>query len=110
MKGEKKDDKCIIWSLGCILYELVFRTPPFNIDKIEDKDKNIIYNLNQYKEVMDKISDLFDKDLCFILKKLLCVKEERLNMKQLICEGIFKKKIIEINLFSDIVKENLQSK
>ena len=49
-----------------------------------------------------------EKELSFILQKLICEKTKRLTIKELIFEEIFKKKIFELNLFSEIVKDNAQ--
>jgi len=87
IKKEKNDEKSIIWSIGCILYELVFKKPTFfdnNIEDIKDKILKINYNL----------PDECEKEISFILQKLICKKMKRLTIKELISEEIFKKKNI----------------
>ena len=99
IKKEKNDEKSIIWSIGCILYELAFKKPTFfdnNIEDIKDKILNINYNL----------PDECEQEISFILQKLICKKMKRLTIKELISEKIFKKKIFEVNLFSEIIKNN----
>ena len=101
IKGEKIDEKSIIWSLGCILYELVFKKHVF-WDIKDENIKNNILNINY------NLPEDCEKELSFILQKLICEKKKRLTIKELIFEEIFKKKIFELNLFSEIVKDNAQ--
>ena len=51
-----------------------------------------------------------EKEFNLIISKLLCVKKNRLSITDLISEGNFKYKIIELNLFNEILKTNLQGK
>ena len=101
IKGEKIDEKSIIWSLGCILYELVFKKHVF-WDIKDENIKNNILNINY------NLPEDCEKELSFILQKLICEKKKRLTIKELFFEEVFKKKIIEVNLFSEIVKDNTQ--
>ena len=99
IKEEANDEKSIIWSMGCILYELAFKKPAFwgkDTEKIKDNILKINYNLPNECE----------KELFIILQTLICEKTKRLTIKELIFEEAFKKKIIEVNLFSEIVKDN----
>ena len=101
IKGEKTDEKSIIWTLGCILYELSFGKQAFwdiKNKNIKKKILNINYNLPEDCE----------KELSFILQKLICENNKRLTIKELTFEEIFKKIIFELNLFSEIVKDNVQ--
>jgi hypothetical protein len=54
------------------------------------------------------LPDDCEKELSLILQKLICEKKNRLTIKDLIFEEAFKNKIIEVNLFSEIVKDNEQ--
>jgi len=99
IKEEKNDEKSFIWSMGCILYELAFKKPAFwglYIRNIKDKILQINYDL----------PDDCEEELSLILQKLICEKKKRLTIKELLFEEAFKKKIIEVNLFSEIVKDN----
>ena len=104
IKGEKNDDeKNFIWSAGCILYELFFKSRAFdnkNYKKLEHSILQIDYNL-PYDG---------DKELNIIIPKLLCEKNKRATIKELIFNGIFKNKIIETNLFNEVGKPNIQGK
>ena len=99
----EKNEKSIIWSLGCILYDLVFKKPAFyGRDKIDIENNVLKINYN--------LPSVCEKELYLILQKLICEKTKRLTIKELISEEIFKKKIIELNLFSEIIKDNVQGK
>ena len=65
--------------------------------------KNII-EINYY------FPDVCEKELSLIIPKLICEKSKRLSINDLIFNGIFKNKILEINLFSELVKDNEQGK
>jgi len=101
IKGEKIDEKSILWSIGSILYELVFRKPIFWGKNIEDIKDNIL-------KINYKLPEDCENELSFVLKKLICEKGKRLTIKELIFDEIFKKKILEVNLFSEIIKYNAQ--
>ena len=99
----EKNEKSIVWSIGCILYDLVFKKPAFyGKDKIDIENNVLKINYNLPSDC--------EKELYLILQKLICEKTKRLTIKELISEEIFKKKIIELNLFSEIVKDNVQGK
>lgn len=94
LKGEEPNEKRNIWSLGCILYELVFKKKPFD-------------NINRVNYF---IPDKCEDDIKKILSRLLCEEKKRLKLNQLIYDPIFKRKIFEVNLFYEFVKDNIKSK
>ena len=83
---EDINDKSNIFSLGCILYELILKKP-FN---------------NLFFDYTENCDDDFKK----ILPKLLCDETRRLNLNEILFEPILKNKIIEVNLFDEILTNN----
>jgi len=100
LKGEKYDNKSYIWSLGCILYEIQYKKKLFEGKDFKENILSINYNLPEEEK----------DDYLKILPKLLCEKERRLAINELIFNSIFKKKVIEVNIFTEIVKNDLKSK
>jgi serine/threonine protein kinase len=96
LKNENYDNKCNIWSLGCILYEMAFKKLAFN------NNENII-------NIKYELPEDADEDIKNILKKLICEQNIRLNCKDLIFGIIFKKKLIEVNCFSEIISNDMKS-
>ena len=45
-----------------------------------------------------------------ILSKLLCEKDIRLTLNEILLEPLIKKIIIELNLFDEIIKNNIKGK
>ena len=86
-----------IWSLGFILYKLVFKDKPFNL-------KNNIFNYN------DINNDNCDADFNYVLSKLLCNENKRVSIDKLLIDMRIKKKLLEVNLFDEVVEENIKSK
>jgi NIMA (never in mitosis gene a)-related kinase len=97
LKGEKSDDSSVIWSLGCILYELAFKKTAF------DSKENIL-------DIQYKLPEDTENDLNIILKNLLCKKIMRKTIKDLIFDPVFKKKLIEVNLFYENITFDMKSK
>lgn len=94
IKGEESENSNV-FSLGCILYELFFKKKPFSDE------------FKLHYDLPNKCED----DLQKILNKLLLIdKEKRITIKQLLYEQIFKNKIFEVNLFSEIVQDDMKSK
>ena len=100
IKDKKISEKSIVQTIGCILYELACKKQAFDNENIENNIIEMKYNL----------PNNIEKDLCLLIPKLLCEKDKRLSIKNIIINEIFKSKIIEVNLFSEIVKDNLVKK
>ena len=83
--------------MGCILYELLYKKKPF--ESIENI-KNIKY----------EISNESENELTKLLSNLLCNVKKRLTINEIFIDMNFKKKLIEINLFDDILEKNIKSK
>ena len=97
LKGEKWDYSCAIWSIGCILYEIAFKKIAFNS---KENALAIKYEIPEESE----------NDINIILKNLLCKKVMRKPIKDLIYDPIFKKKLIEVNLFYENITFDMKSK
>ncbi len=85
-EDENINDKSNIFSLGCILYELIFKKP--------------------YKNFNFDFSENCEEDFKKILPKLLCNEKNRIKLNEILYEPIIKNKIIEINLFDEIIIKN----
>lgn len=97
LNGENYTKKSDMWSLGCILYELFFKKKAF-------LTMECIFQF--YYEINDKL----EEDFKYILSKLLCYEKKRLLINELLIDFKFKKKLIEMNLFDEIIKPNLKGK
>jgi biotin synthase-related radical SAM superfamily protein len=56
------------------------------------------------------MADNCDNDLKYFLQKLLCQENKRILINELLTDMKFKKKLLEFNLFDEIVEENLKGK
>lgn len=93
--GEKLDSKSNMWSLGCILYEMVLKKKFF-----EDLIDIILLNY--------QIPETVDLNITNIIGKLICKHDNILEAEKMINYPIIKNKIIEENLFSEIIHESKQ--
>ena len=95
LNGEKYDKKNDMWSLGCILYEMAFKKRTF------DNNQNII-------DIYYEIPVNAEEDIKNIIGKLICKSNNRIEAEKMVFDPIFKNKIIEINLFSEIIQYNIE--
>ena len=93
-------EKCNSWSLGCVLYELIFKKRAFDY---EERQKYILKNRFE-------IPDDCERDFKTVIQKLLCKDFNRLTISDLVFEVTFKRKVIELNLFDEIIKGSIQCK
>lgn len=97
LNGQDYTKKSDIWPLGCILYELFFKKRPFQF-------------LDNILEFNYEIDDNCESDLKYFLQKILCQENKRILINELLIDMRFKKKLIEVNLFDEIVEKNLKGK
>ena len=92
------DNKSDIWSLGCVLYEMVTLYPPFRAQNMENLFKKVI------KGEINRIPDKYSQDLFSIIKLLIQVNPE----KRPSCEEILKNEIIikKIEYFKSVNNNN----
>lgn len=92
-------EKCNSWSLGCVMYELIFKKRAFDYER----QKYILKNRFE-------IPDDCEKDFKTVIQKLLCKDFNRLTVSDLVFEVTFKRKVIELNMFDEIIKGSIQCK
>ena len=95
LNGLPYTNKCIVWSLGCILYELVFKNKAFNY-----YENNINIEIERFE-----IPDNCGINFRIFLSKLLCEEQNRLTINEIIYNGILKNQLIDNNLFDEILKD-----
>ena len=104
---ESYTNKSDIWSLGCVLYEMICLTPPFKAESMDRLYHKII------KGKYNKIPEKYSKELNEILKLLFNVNpKERPSCDELLKNSIIKNKIEffeENNKFNDDINNNEES-
>jgi len=100
-KDEPYDNKSDIWSLGCVLYEMITLRPPFRAENMEGLFQKVI------KGHINKIPDRFSEDLFTIVKLLLQVNSDnRPSCDRILKNIIVKKRIEYFNSFDNDNEDN----
>lgn len=86
-KDEPYDIKSDVWSLGCVIYEMVTLKPPFQAEDMQGLYKKIL------KGQFPKIPDHFSADMNNMLKLMIQVNPKRRpTCQQLIDHQVFQKR------------------
>ncbi|PFH63315.1 hypothetical protein XA68_13772 [Ophiocordyceps unilateralis] len=77
IKGDKQDETSDWWSVGCIMFEFLYGTPPFHAGEAEQVFENILARKIQWPDdsmcepVSEEAKDLINKLLCMNPKQRL---------------------------------------
>ena len=100
------DQKCDVWSIGCIIYELCALIPPFRGTSLRDLSINIL------KGRYPPIPSSYSKDLSDLISKMLIVDpKRRYSTDQLLNCDIIQKRIktIKNSVIPYIVNNNVKN-
>ena len=98
---ESYNNKCDIWSIGCITYEMACLRVPFRGTSIHQLYLNI--KRGNYEE----IPKIYSNDLKYIIKLILCLDPlKRPSAEDLLNNDIIKRKIKEIGINNSENKES----
>lgn len=98
------DSKSDIWSLGCVMYEMITLKPPFRAEDMEGLYKKVVKGMYQ------KIPTHYSIDLSNIIKAMLQVNASmRPSSDKLLQSSIFVKKSQELNIVHEDFEEMGQS-
>ena len=89
LEGNEHTSKSDIWSLGVLLYEMIFARIPFNGDNILQLSKNIDKNCSEVYKNIER-SNKISSDFKGLLKKMLDVESKRISWGELIDLPILK--------------------
>ena len=94
-ENESYNNKCDIWSIGCILYEMACLKVPFRGTSIHQ-----LY-INIKKGKYEEIPNIYSTDLKYIIKLILCLDPvKRPSAEELLNHDIIIKKIKEIGIYN----------